>query len=123
MAAALDHVHRAQAMGSMARAANYEPLPLEELQKLLVDDETGLLVYMPGPESGHLFALDGANLIHEKLDPSAAGRLKRTDGIRAKLNLAFEQQFAPGSRLTIDPTWDLDTFKFGGGNVQIAIDF
>ena len=70
--AALDALHRAQALGSAARRAGYRPGPVNELLDRLVEERRGLLIYMPGPDRGHVFAVDRAQRIHAEMPPFLA---------------------------------------------------
>ncbi len=67
--AALQALHRVQALGSMARREAYSLAPIEEVQRRLTGDGTGLLVYMPGRERSHVFAVDSECVIHEEIAP------------------------------------------------------
>ena len=48
---------------------------------------------------------------------------RRNTGFESKAALAFERRFPKGATLLINPTILLESFAFGGGNVQFEIEF
>ena len=67
--AAFQELHRAQAMGSTARRAEYRVPSLLELRQRLLGPGEGLLVFLPGEDQSHWFALDQSGLWHHPLPP------------------------------------------------------
>lgn len=65
-ARALQHVLDAEALGSLARERGAPPAQVERARRLLCAPARGLLVYVPGPERGFVFALDLSGVeLHE----------------------------------------------------------
>ncbi len=74
---ALQRIHRVQAVGSRARLAGYDVVPLSRLQSELLGDEDGLLLYLPAPERSHVFALDAESVTHVNLPGVSSLNAKR----------------------------------------------
>ena len=94
--AAFQELHRAQAMGSSARRAGYRVPSLEELQKRLIGPSEGLLVFLPGEETSHWFALDQNGLWHSALPPIQELR-KDQSNLYARISVEPDREHASGA--------------------------
>lgn len=63
---ALARILSAEALGSLARERGAQPVTVERARRLLSAPGRGLLLYVPGPERGYVFAVDLAGVeVHE----------------------------------------------------------
>jgi hypothetical protein len=92
---ALDHVVRAQSLGTLARAVGAAHVSLSQIRELLAPGE-GLLVYLPGTDMSHVFALDQEVLLHERIADGDSLRRRRKDLLREVLR--SPQPLAPKER-------------------------
>ncbi|MFN0244801.1 MAG: CHAT domain-containing protein, partial [Planctomycetota bacterium] len=64
---ALDAWMRAQSVGSLSRALDLAEVSLDEVRGALLAPGTGLLVYLPAPQSSYVFAVDGSGIVSAPL--------------------------------------------------------
>lgn len=81
--AAWDLLHRAQALGTHARTTGYEPLPLDEVRRLLCARGSGLITFLPSDVRTHVFLVDGAGIAHAELGPRSGWTAERERFVEA----------------------------------------
>jgi hypothetical protein len=64
---AVDALLPQQALGSLARRLECKPGTLAEARKELLGPGTGLLLYLPGWRSTHLFCVDSGDVVHAEI--------------------------------------------------------
>jgi hypothetical protein len=66
---ALEHLMRAQALGSIARELRIEACTSADVERTLLGPGRGLLVYLPAADRSHVFAWDAAGIECAEIDP------------------------------------------------------
>lgn len=65
--AAVDRLLPEQAIGSLALQMHCQPGSVAAVRKELLGPGTGLLLYLPGWKSVHLFCIDGKDIVHDEI--------------------------------------------------------
>lgn len=128
---ALAEVLRVQALGTTARSAGLEAGSPTSLQAFLAEEQAGLLQWVPGRESVHVFAVDQGGVLHQRLEPahrllSRVRRVNRTmrsvlrpTGSASKdARLDLEQALAETTGALLPESW-LD--RLGSWNTVILV--
>ncbi len=98
IARALEFVLEAEALGSFARSAGYEPRPFARIRARLAVPGTGVLVVLPGATETHLFAFDDEVLLHETLPYLARFRELRQEWLQRLVRKPSSRDAGPGAR-------------------------
>ncbi len=69
---ALEELMRVQAESTLVRRLGGETGDLDSVRRELLDEERGMLIYLPAPEGSHVFALDREGLAYAELDPESS---------------------------------------------------
>lgn len=90
----LDFALRAQAAGTLARHFEAGPVTLADVRRDYLGDGHGALVYLPAREGTHVFAIDDASLVHERI---AEGSRELRNALRPLRTALWEPPAARGS--------------------------
>lgn len=95
---ALEHVVRAEALGSLARALSDDPPNHRTAIASLCSERSGVLIYLPGPERGFVIAADSERADAAELGPTRVWRVHQS-ALMTLLSLPPAKERYPERRL------------------------